>query len=1065
MADNDNNLVFTVSSDMSAAQRGLAKFAVDVGASADQIARKYAAAGAKIDGSVSALQSRINGVVGIGAKVSKEWTGALADQGKELERLRARYSPLFATINNYKTAVSEIQRAHAIGAISANEMASAISKERQAALASTAAIKGRNAALAVAPTQRNAGGAGSFQTANITAQFQDIAVTSAMGMSPLQIALQQGTQLSSVLSTLGNGKGVVTGLAAAFGSLLSPVSLVTIALVAGGAAAIQYFSSVASGGAESEEALKKEAELIQTVASKWGDVLPELKKYADERQKLLDTKEQKDAAAAAANQQWSDLRKTVGDVKVAFVDVRSQIEAAGAESDQINALQKSFNELTKGIADGTAKAEQAQTVQKSLADLATQTGVPAIAEFAKQFDVLAASIGTASERAVKLKSDVDFSENFAKSRLPTLGTLSPVFSDNGKIITDPNEIDRYMKQQEDNRNPTINNDRGVPIAVPTPTAKPIQLGEEPEKEIAKAETAATKAANAYRDLVKSADDRISQVQQEIQLLGSFGVEADAARFALDLLQQSEDKGRSLSETQRAEIQKKVELYKQYSETLAKAKLSQDLLFQQRFNSLSKEDQQITTTLRQYGLSEDLGSKEAGSIRQSLRTDELRDDLKSFATDFRTSLLNNGGDIGKAFADSIENALMNQVAKIWDKLFDQIINAFLGSGSGQAAASNGGGLGGLIGSVFSGGSTKTTTSGAVSSGASGAVDKAFSLLGQNESANTGSINSFLKQGGVDLNAAQTAWCAAFVNSSLEQVGVSGSGSSVANSFLNWGTKIDPSQILKGDVLVQNRGLGASQSGGHVGFATGATRYSGGQQQLEMLSGNLNNGVGKSWVDAMDVQARRATAAASSLGEVAGSATNATQGLGQFGSGLGQLGSSLSSAGSGGGWGQLAGAASGFNWSSLFSPSWKPNTTFGAFLGLADGGHVAGEGGPTSDSIPAMLSNGEFVINAASTRKHRRLLEAINSGSVAHLAKGGIVAPSLAPSGGMGRGDVEIKIINNNGSQVKQTKRKTASGQSIEMVIDDVVADKMSMPGSRSRGAVQSQFGLKSGLAKR
>jgi uncharacterized protein (TIGR02594 family) len=317
----------------------------------------------------------------------------------------------------------------------------------------------------------------------------------------------------------------------------------------------------------------------------------------------------------------------------------------------------------------------------------------------------------------------------------------------------------------------------------------------------------------------------------------------------------------------------------------------------------------------------------------------------------------------------------------------------------------------------------------------------------------------------LNAAQTAWCAAFVNSSLEQVGVGGSGSSVANSFLNWGTKIDPSQILKGDVLVQNRGLGASQSGGHVGFATGATRYSGGQQQLEMLSGNLNNGVGKSWVDAMDVQARRATEAASSLGSVAKTAGSATQGLGQFGSGLGQLGSSLSSAGGGGGWGQLAGAASGFNWSSLFSPSWKPNTTFGAFLGLADGGHVAGEGGPTSDSIPAMLSNGEFVINAASTRKHRRLLEAINSGSVAHLAKGGIVAPSLAPSGGMGRGDVEIKIINNNGSQVKQTKRKTASGQSIEMVIDDVVADKMSMPGSRSRGAVQSQFGLKSGLAKR
>jgi hypothetical protein len=166
----------------------------------------------------------------------------------------------------------------------------------------------------------------------------------------------------------------------------------------------------------------------------------------------------------------------------------------------------------------------------------------------------------------------------------------------------------------------------------------------------KAETAATKAASAYRDLQKAADDRIGQVKQEIDLLGKYGVEADAARFALDLFQQAEDKGRSLSDAQRAEIQKKVDLYKQYSETLSKAKLQQDLLNDMRFNSLSKQDQQVTTTLRQYGLPEDLNSDEASSIRQSIKTGELRDDLHSFASDFKSALLNNGGDIGKAFAD-------------------------------------------------------------------------------------------------------------------------------------------------------------------------------------------------------------------------------------------------------------------------------------------------------------------------------------------------------------------------------------------------------------------------------
>jgi len=98
--------------------------------------------------------------------------------GRTCCRVRAKYSPLFATISNYKSAVAEIRQAHAAGAISANEMTAAIQRERQAALASTAAIKGRNSALASQPKTN------SFNTANIAAQFQDIGVTAAMGMSP-----------------------------------------------------------------------------------------------------------------------------------------------------------------------------------------------------------------------------------------------------------------------------------------------------------------------------------------------------------------------------------------------------------------------------------------------------------------------------------------------------------------------------------------------------------------------------------------------------------------------------------------------------------------------------------------------------------------------------------------------------------------------------------------------------------------------------------------------------------------------------------------------------------------
>ena len=52
-------------------------------------------------------------------------------------------------------------------------------------------------------------------------------------------------------------------------------------------------------------------------------------------------------------------------------------------------------------------------------------------------------------------------------------------------------------------------------------------------------------------------------------------------------------------------------------------------------------------------------------------------------------------------------------------------------------------------------------------------------------------------------------------------------------------------------------------------------------------------------------------------------------------------------------------------------------------LAGGGRVFGPGGPTSDSIPARLSNGEFVTNAAATRDWLPLLESINSGKMPKL----------------------------------------------------------------------------------
>lgn len=60
------------------------------------------------------------------------------------------------------------------------------------------------------------------------------------------------------------------------------------------------------------------------------------------------------------------------------------------------------------------------------------------------------------------------------------------------------------------------------------------------------------------------------------------------------------------------------------------------------------------------------------------------------------------------------------------------------------------------------------------------------------------------------------------------------------------------------------------------------------------------------------------------------------------------------------------------------------------GKAQGGLVRGPGGGFSDSIPAMLSDGEFVINSRSSRLFQPLLQSINeAGNLPGFAAGGMV----------------------------------------------------------------------------
>lgn len=108
-------------------------------------------------------------------------------------------------------------------------------------------------------------------------------------------------------------------------------------------------------------------------------------------------------------------------------------------------------------------------------------------------------------------------------------------------------------------------------------------------------------------------------------------------------------------------------------------------------------------------------------------------------------------------------------------------------------------------------------------------------------------------------------------------------------------------------------------------------------------------------------------------------------------------------------------------------------------LASGGYVSGPGGPKSDMIPAMLSNGESVINAQSTAMFRPLLSTINSiGGGKRFAEGGVAVGGFSQAQAMG----ELQ----NALMASQTPIKTyvvASDMSNQQMMDRAIKSRSTL----------------------
>ncbi|RAI34522.1 phage tail length tape measure family protein [Rhodoplanes serenus] len=166
----------------------------------------------------------------------------IAAYGAEMDRLRAKFNPLFAASRQYRSTLDEIGQAAKVGAISERERADAIQRTKDAFASQVRAISAVDRANA-----KMASGVGlaRHELINLSRQVQDVGVSLVSGQSPFTILVQQGAQIGDIFAS---SQGSVRGFASQVAGLITPVTALTAGAVALGAAVyagITYWKSYA----------------------------------------------------------------------------------------------------------------------------------------------------------------------------------------------------------------------------------------------------------------------------------------------------------------------------------------------------------------------------------------------------------------------------------------------------------------------------------------------------------------------------------------------------------------------------------------------------------------------------------------------------------------------------------------------------------------------------------------------------------------------------------------------------------------------------------------------------
>lgn len=589
-------------------------------------------------------------VARLGLEVRSE---QVAKGSSELDKLTNAAKRAQAAAGGVSASTKNAGQAAVSLSASAGRAAASLNNEAAAAQKAAAALRTHSAAVNDNVVRVNRMG-GSMS--GLAAQFQDIGVTAAMGMNPLIIGLQQGTQIAGQMeAAVQGGSSATSVLATAFKSLLQPLTFISIGLTVLAAAGLQFVDWVSVG---------------QTVLTGLADVLQTIAPYA---------------TMAAAGLALLYAPAILGGIKAVTLGIYGMAKAAGAAALAFAAA----NPATAFVLGITAAVVAANIFRDELTKI---FGVDIVGVVKRAANFVINSFFAAFE-------DIKFVwNNFGDIMgAAVLGGVNVAIRAIDALLTKAAEGINWLIRQA-NKIPKVDISEidtagGVVGEIENPYSG--RLGK------ANAAHAANIASIMSRDTI-----------------GDFG--GAIARSASAASEKLRELAGSLGETEKAKKRAKTEaekLAERYNDILLDAEgfiaaqmAEKDalLLTEEAANALRYE-QELLNRAMQAGITID--AKKAAEIKSyaaamagaEAETSRFRDAInfakdvtKGFVSDLRSGL-----EQGKGFWKSFGDAAMNVLDKIVDKLLNDVINAIF-EVNRAGSSGGGGGLFGFLGGLFGGG---------------------------------------------------------------------------------------------------------------------------------------------------------------------------------------------------------------------------------------------------------------------------------------------------------------------------------------------------------------------------